>query len=274
MAYQKDFNMQLIGAMLAGARGDSLGDALAQGGKMPDKLRLREASVGQAQANLEQTQLENIKLTQEITGAGQDITVPERTYSIQEQNQDLLIAEAFGIYDAAETTLADVGSAVGLAPAGGYESQIANAAKKQINFDIKATAADAWRGKPNNFLLQQIIELIPSSYFNGDAKAGARYGVIRNNFASRISELDGQIQNADPGSAAQANLVKTRANVKHMIDRLDVVQQGFKGVTPQDDALTATSFYGVNNITPGVELEVNDEGLDAAKAAYLAFLEE
>ena len=59
-----------------------------------------------------------------------------------------------------------------------------------------------------------------------------------------------------------------------MIDRLDVVQQGFKGVTPQDDALTATSFYGVNNITPGVELEVNDEGLDAAKAAYLAFLEE
>ena len=38
MAYQKDFNMQLIGAVLAGARGDSFGDALAQGGKMPDKL--------------------------------------------------------------------------------------------------------------------------------------------------------------------------------------------------------------------------------------------
>ena len=274
MAYQKDFNMQLIGAVLAGARGDSFGDALAQGGKMPDKVALREAQVGQAQANLQNTQLKNIELQQDITGAGQDITVPDRTYSMQEQNQDLLIAEAFGMYDAAETSLADIGSAVGLAPTGGYESQIATAAKKQINFDIKATAADAWRGKPNNFLLQQIIELIPSSFFNGDAKAGARYGVIRNNFASRISELDGQIGNAKAGSAAQANLVKTRANVKHMIDRLDVVQQGFKGVSPQDDALTANRFYGVNGITPGVELEVNDEGLDAAKAAYLAFLEE
>lgn len=274
MAYQKDFNMQLIGAVLAGARGDSFGDALAQGGKMPDKVALREAQVGQAQANLQNTQLKNIELQQDITGAGQDITVPDRTYSIQEQNQDLLIAESFGLYDLAETGIADVGSAIGLAPTGGYESQIATAAKKQINFDIKATAADAWRGKPNNFLLQQIIELIPSSFFNGDAKAGARYGVIRNNFASRISELDGQIGNAKAGSAAQANLVKTRANVKHMIDRLDVVQQGFKGTTPQDGSLDIDSFYGVRGINPGVELEADEAGLDAMQLAYNEFLEE
>ena len=274
MAYQKDFNMQLIGAVLAGARGDSFGDALAQGGKMPDKVALREAQVGQAQANLQNTQLKNIELQQDITGAGQDITVPDRTYSIQEQNQDLLIAESFGLYDLAETGIADVGSAIGLAPTGGYESQIAEAAKKQINFDIKATAADAWRGKPNNFLLQQIIELIPSSFFNGDAKAGARYGVIRNNFASRISELDGQIGNAKAGSAAQANLVKTRANVKHMIDRLDVVQQGFKGTTPQDGSLNIDSFYGVRGINPGVELEADEAGLDAMQLAYNEFLEE
>jgi|TARA_R110000744_G_scaffold127618_2_gene234447 hypothetical protein len=274
MAYQKDFNMQLIGAVLAGARGDSFGDALAQGGKMPDKVALREAQVGQAQANLQNTQLKNIELQQDITGAGQNITVPDRTYSIQEQNQDLSIAESFGMYDLAETGLADLGSAVGLAPTGGYESQIAEAAKKQINFDIKATAADAWRGKPNNFLLQQIIELIPSSYFNGDAKAGARYGVIRNNFSSRISELDGQIGNAKAGSAAQANLVKTRANVKHMIDRLDVVQQGFKGITPQDGSLNIDSFYGVRGINPGVELEVDEAGLDAMQLAYNEFLEE
>ena len=223
---------------------------------MPDKVALREAQVGQAQANLQNTQLKNIELQQDITGAGQDITVPDRTYSIQEQNQDLLIAESFGLYDLAETGIADVGSAIGLAPTGGYESQIAEAAKKQINFDIKATAADAW------------------SFFNGDAKAGARYGVIRNNFASRISELDGQIGNAKAGSAAQANLVKTRANVKHMIDRLDVVQQGFKGTTPQDGSLDIDSFYGVRGINPGVELEVDEAGLDAMQLAYNEFLEE
>ena len=146
--------------------------------------------------------------------------------------------------------------------------------KKELNFAIKATAADAWRGKPNNFLLQQIIELIPSAYLIGDAKAGAKYNSIRTNFESRISELDGQIKNADNGSAAQANLVKTRANVKYIIDRLSVVEQGFKGITPQDDSITADSFYGVSGITPGTPLEMNESSLDAMSQAYKEFLEE
>jgi len=253
-------------------RGDSFGQALAQGGSAPEKLALRQSKVGQAQANLEQTQLENIKLTQEVTAANNPLNVPERDYSIQEQNQDLLIAEAFGMFDAVDNTIAEIGSAVGLAPTGGYESNIAKAAKKQINFDIKATAADAWRGKPNNFLLQQIIELIPESFAQGDARASARYGVIRNNFNSRMAELDGQIKNADPGSAAQANLVKTRANVKHMIDRLDVVQEGFKGMTPNSGGLDGNSFYGVNMV-PGVELDTSEEGLQTMLEAYEEFLE-
>ena len=168
----------------------------------------------------------------------------------------------------------DFGSFLGLAPAGGYESQVAEAKKKELNFAIKATAADAWRGKPNNFLLQQIIELIPSAYLIGDAKAGAKYNSIRTNFESRISELDGQIKNADNGSAAQANLVKTRANVKYIIDRLSVVEQGFKGITPQDDSITADSFYGVSGITPGTPLEMNESSLDAMSQAYKEFLEE
>jgi len=274
MAINKELNMQLIAAALATARGDSFGQALAQGGSMPDKIKLREAKVGQAQANLEQTQLENIKLGQEITGAGQQIEVPEREYSLEEQNQDLLIAEAFGTYDAIETGVADFGSFLGIAPAGGYESQVAQAKKKELNFAIKATAADAWRGKPNNFLLQQIIELITYNYIQGDSKASARYSTIRTNFESRISELDGQIKNADPGSAAQANLVKTRANVKYIIDRLSVVEQGFRGITPQDDSITADSFYGVSGITPGTQLEMSEASLDAMSQAYQEFLEE
>ena len=274
MAIDRDLNMQLIAAALATARGDNVGDALAQGGLAADKFKLRETKVAQARADLEQTQLENIKLGQEITGEGQQIKVPEREYSLEEQNQDLLIAEAFGTYDAIETGVADFGSFLGLAPAGGYESQIAEAKKKELNFAIKATAADAWRGKPNNFLLQQIIELIPSNYLQGDSKASARYSTIRTNFESRMSELDGQIQNADPGSAAQANLVKTRANVKYIIDRLSVVEQGFKGITPQDDSITADSFYGVSGITPGTPLEMNEASLDAMSQAYKEFLEE
>jgi len=272
MAIDRELNMQLIAAALASARGDSFSDALAQGGSMPDRIKLRDAQVAQKQANAEQTQLQNIKLQQEIVGGNAPIQVPEREYSIQEQNQDLLIAEGFGLFDATQTAVAEIGSAVGLAPTGGYDSNIAKAAKKQINFDIKATAADAWRGKPNNFLLQQIIELIPESYAQGDAKASARYGVIRNNFASRMAELDGQITNAKAGSAAQANLVKTRANVKHMIDRLDVVQQGFKGITPKEGGLNIDSFYGVN-ITPGVELDSSEEGLQTMLEAYEEFLE-
>lgn len=274
MAINRDLNMQLIAAALATARGDNVGDALAQGGLAADKFKLRETKVAQARADLEQTQLENIKLGQEITGEGQQIKVPEREYSLEEQNQDLLIAEAFGTYDAIETGVADFGSFLGLAPAGGYESQIAEAKKKELNFAIKATAADAWRGKPNNFLLQQIIELIPSNYLQGDSKASARYSTIRTNFESRMSELDGQIQNADPGSAAQANLVKTRANVKYIIDRLTVVEQGFKGLTPQDDSITADSFYGVSGITPGTPLEMSEASLDAMSQAYKEFLEE
>tara|TARA_R100000329_G_C7609753_1_gene216321 strand:- start:294 stop:1118 length:825 start_codon:yes stop_codon:yes gene_type:complete len=274
MAIDRDLNLQLIAAALATARGDNVGDALAQGGLAADKFKLRETKVAQAQADLEQTQLKNIKLGQEITGEGQQIQVPEREYSLEEQNQDLLIAEAFGTYDAIETGVADFGSFLGLAPAGGYESQIAEAKKKELNFAIKATAADAWRGKPNNFLLQQIIELIPSNYLQGDSKAAARYSTIRTNFESRMSELDGQIQNADPGSAAQANLVKTRANVKYIIDRLTVVEQGFKGLTPQDDSITADSFYGVSGITPGTPLEMSEASLDAMSQAYKEFLEE
>ena len=59
-----------------------------------------------------------------------------------------------------------------------------------------------------------------------------------------------------------------------MIDRLDVVQQGFKGVTPQDGSLSVDSFYGVKGITPGIELEADEAGLDAMELAYNQFLEE
>lgn len=274
MAIDRDLNMQLIAAALASARGDSLSDALRQGGGMPDRVRLRNTQLAQEEANLQQTQLKNLKLQQQITGETQPLDVPERTYSLEDQNKDLLVAEAFGLFDAVDTFTAEVGSTLGISPVGGYESNIAKAAKKQLNFSIKATAADAWRGKPNNFLLQQIIELIPDSYAIGDGKASARYGVIRDNFNSRLSELDGQIRLADPGSASQANLIKTRANVKYMVDKLDVVQQGFKGVTPKDDSLTAESFYGVAGITQGVELDVDEEGLQSMEAAYQAFLED
>lgn len=274
MAIDKDLNVQLITAALAAAQGRSVSDALTQAGQMPDRMRMREANLSLAEARAEAVQLSNLKDQVELQKALNAGDIPERTYTLQEQNQDLLVAEAFGLYDALETGVADVGSFFGLAPAGGYTSQIANAAKKQINFDIKATAADAWRGKPNNFLLQQIIELIPSSYANGDAKAAARYGVIRNNFESRLSELDGQIARAKTGSASQANLIKTRANVKHMVNRLEVINQGFKGVTPDDDALTATSFYGVPGVQIGVDLTGDEAGLEAMEVAYRQFLEE
>ena len=277
MAIDRDLNMQLIAAALASARGDNLSDALRQGGGMPDRMRLRDATLAQKEANARNTQLQNLKLEQELTAKTQPLDVPERTYTVQEQNQDLLIANAFGIGDAVAVTVADTASLldpIGLAPSGGFDAQIAEAAKKQMNFDIKATAADAWRGKPNNFLLQQIIELIPSSYFNGDSRAAARYSVIRNNFASRMSELDGQIKLADPGSASQANLIKTRANVKHMIDRLDVVASGFRGQTPDSDPLSADNFYGVNNVTPGIPLDADMGGIDAMEEMYRAFLEE
>ena len=71
MAIDRDLNMQLIAAALATARGNNVGDALAQGGLAADKFKLRETKVAQAQADLEQTQLENLKLGQEITGAGE-----------------------------------------------------------------------------------------------------------------------------------------------------------------------------------------------------------
>ena len=110
----------------------------------------------------------------------------------------------------------------------------------------------------SNFLLTQIEELLPTG-FAGDPNAAAKYGVIQSNFKSRLTELEDEVKLAKKGSKTQLDLIKQRANVQHIIRRLDTVMNAFTGKTPTK----AESLYNITGIQPGMELPTDEESLDA-----------
>jgi len=256
MAQGKELiNLQLLNAALDLREGRGLGETLGRAGQAG--VLMNQLQQKQTAANLDNMKkmLEIQKMQAELPG---QTGVPERSYPDQQRAQDELLPEAFGVLDVLEQKATTVLGSFGIGPAKGYEAQIAKAAKDNLNYDIKIIAADAFKGKPSNFLLTQIEELLPTG-FAGDPNAAAKYGVIQSNFKSRLTELEDEVKLAKKGSKTQLDLIKQRANVQHIIRRLDTVMNAFTGKTPTK----AKSLYNITGIQPGMELPTDEESLDA-----------
>jgi hypothetical protein len=274
MAIGKELlNMQMLSAALDLQEGRSLGEAIGRAGKataLSQQLEQQQAA-GQL-ANVKEM-LEIQKLQQEISKTSQPLDMPEKEYSAEQQALDATIPESFGVYDQLiDTPTASVLSYFGMGPAGGFESQVALQARSDLNQAIKIVMTEGYKGKPSNFLLQSIEELLPSG-MTGDPTAAAKYRVLQEQFVSREKALTEEIKLAKPNSKTLIDLVQQRANVVQVRKRLDNVLNAF-GSKPGAQSRQADGFYSAPNVTPGMVLPTDEASLDLMVNDFMSATEE
>lgn len=269
MAQGKELlNIALLNAALDMSEGRGLGESI---GRTAQGLNL----VGQFEQQQTGTQLDNAKkmlelqkLQQEISQGEGMLDLPEKEYSAEQQALDATIPESFGVYDQLiDTPLASTLSYFNLGPAGGFTSNIAKQARNDLNQNIKIVLTEGYKGKPSNFLLQSIEELLPSG-MTGDPTAAAKYRVLQQQFVSREKALTEEIKLAKPNSKTLIDLVQQRANVVQVKKRLDNVLSSF-GTKPGAQTRGAGGFYTAPGIEPGTVLPSDDESLELLANEFL-----
>lgn len=268
MAQGKELlNVALLNAALDMSEGRGLGESI---GRTAQGLNL----VGQFEQQQTGTQLDNAKkmlevqkLQQEVSKAGEALDVPEKAYTDEQKALDATIPEAFGIVDVVERGFTSGLGLFNIGPAEGYEANIAKQAADDLNQNIKIVLTEGYKGKPSNFLLKSIEELLPKG-FMGDPNAAAKYRVLRQQFISREKALSGEIKIAKPNSKTLIDLIQQRANVVQVKKRLDNVLDSFIGKSPQkSDPL---SFYSAPGLQAGVVLDDDEQSLQAMTDEFLA----
>lgn len=274
MAIGKELlNVELLNAALDLREGRSLGDTLGRVGQA--RVLTQEMQQKQMSNQLSNTKemLEIQKLQQEIDDANKTVDTPEKAYTAEQQALDATIPESFGIYDQLiDTPTASVLSYFGMGPAGGFESQVALQARSDLNQAIKIVMTEGYKGKPSNFLLQSIEELLPSG-MTGDPTAAAKYRVLQQQFISREKALTEEIKLAKPESKTMIDLVQQRANVVQVRKRLDNVLGAF-GSKPGAQSRQADGFYSAPNVTPGMVLPTDEASLDLMVNDFMGATEE
>lgn len=269
MAIGKELlNMQMLSAALDLREGRSLGESIGRAGKATALSQQLEQQQTAGQLSNVKEMLEIQKLQQEISKTGQALDMPEKEYSAEQQALDATIPESFGVYDQIiETPIASTLSYFNLGPAGGFESNLAKQARNDLNQNIKIVLTEGYKGKPSNFLLQSIEELLPSG-MTGDPTAAAKYRVLQQQFVSREKALTEEIKLAKPNSKTLIDLVQQRANVVQVKKRLDNVLNAF-GAKPGSQTREAGGFYTAPGIEPGAVLPSDDESLELMTNEFL-----
>jgi hypothetical protein len=274
MAQGKELlNIALLNAALDMSEGRGLGESI---GRTAQGLNL----VGQFEQQQTGTQLDNAKkmlelqkLQQEISQGEGMLDLPEKEYSAEQQALDATIPESFGVYDQAiDTPIAAALSYFNLGPAGGFESQVALQARSDLNQAIKVVMTEGYKGKPSNYLLQFIEELLPSG-MTGDPTAAAKYRVLQQQFVSREKALTEEIKLAKPNSKTLIDLVQQRANVVQINKRISNVLNAF-GSKPGAQSRQADGFYTAPGIEPGTILPSDEESLDLLVNDFMSLTEE
>lgn len=274
MAQGKELlNIALLNAALDMSEGRGLGESI---GRTAQGLNL----VGQFEQQQTGTQLDNAKKMLELQKLQQEISqgegmsdLPEKEYSAEQQALDATIPESFGVYDQLiDTPTAAALSYFNMGPAGGFESQVALQARSDLNQAIKVVMTEGYKGKPSNYLLQFIEELLPSG-MTGDPTAAAKYRVLQQQFVSREKALTEEIKLAKPNSKTLIDLVQQRANVVQINKRLDNVLNAF-GSKPGAQSRKADGFYTAPGIEPGTILPSDEESLDLLVNDFMSLTEE
>ena len=165
-----------------------------------------------------------------------------RTYSLESQQQDALIPESFGAFDAAQMSLAKAGSALGFK---NLESNRALASREALNRSILETSASVFTGRPSKFLLEQIQKTIPITALEGDDLAYSKYNKVKDIFKDQVEQYKNLLAGAGT-SSDKTKYAQKLGDLEYMVKRLEVVtgafeQQGF-GADPFYD--TPDTFAG------------------------------
>lgn len=269
MAIGKELlNMQMLSAALDLREGRSLGESIGRAGKATALSQQLEQQQTAGQLSNVKEMLEIQKLQQEISKTGQALDMPEKAYTAEQQAMDATIPEAFGIADIVERQFTSGLGLIGIGPAGGYEANIAKQAADDLNQNIKIVLTEGYKGKPSNFLLQSIEELLPRGIM-GDPNAAAKYKVLNQQFVSREKALTEEIKLAKPNSKTQIDLVQQRANVVQVRKRIQNVLKSFEGKSPTKSQ--PGSFYSSPGLQEGIELADDDASLQAMTDEFLSF---
>lgn len=148
----------------------------------------------------------------------------KREYDLQTQQNDSLIPEAFGYFDAIQMGVAKIGSGMGFK---NLESNRALAAREGLNRDILSIGASLYSGRPSKFLLEQIQKTIPIGTSEGDDVAFSKYSQLKNVFRDQIVQMEGLYNNAET-PAKKIEYENKLGDLNYMVDRLNVVTGAFE----------------------------------------------
>ena len=147
-----------------------------------------------------------------------------RSYSMESQQQDALIPEAFGAFDAVQMGLAKAGSAIGLK---NLESNKALSAREALNRSILETSASVFTGRPSKFLLEQIQKTIPISAIEGDDLAYSKYNKVKDIFKDQVEQYQNLLAGAGTASD-KTKYAQKLGDLEYMVKRLEVVTGAFE----------------------------------------------
>ena len=197
--------------------GEMQGQAISRALGAPSRM---DPAMLQSIVNQKKT---NIDMMSEMA----DLAPPEvvdRKPTVEEQKQDSLVPEAFGLVDATQMAFAKVGSAIGMKD---LESNQALAAREELNRTILSIGADLFSGRPSKFLLEQIQKTIPVSAMEGDDIAYQKYVKLKNTFRSQIPQFERLLAGADTATK-KSEYAQKLSDLRYMVDRLDVVTGSFE----------------------------------------------
>ena len=259
MAYsEEEINQALL--MLAGniASGNSFNDAMARGSKKIEELRTSKTKSIKDSLDIEKSIYEVAKLKKEVEGEGQII---EQAYLPHQIEIDKTVHQAYGALDSLIFGVGSIGETFGMNPTATRESRDA---ARTLNKDIKIVLSGSFKGRPSNYLLREIEELLPSigNWGGGDAVAHSRYIALKNRFDSWLPELDAEIINAT--GKTKVDLQKQRAKAGHISKRLQVGVDGFS------EGGTKPNINAVTDYPVGFQFPDTDEGLDELENQWRA----
>lgn len=217
--YDKELlDLNLLGATMGTLSGQGTGAGIQAVQKMK---QMEAAQMNQQLAN-QKLALETAKLANEINTGNRDASI---TYSLESQQQDALVPEAFGLLDAVQMGLAGAGSFIGMK---NFESNKALGARNKLNQDILAIGASLYSGRPSKFLLERIEATLPKNALEGDDRAYSKYSKLKQIFSDQLTQFEGLLNTATTASD-RVKYKQKLGDLDYMVKRLDVVLGAFEG---------------------------------------------
>ena len=256
-----DEELQMAILKLSGdvAAGRSFKESFSEGQSVIDNLRSGQAKQTKTALELENLALKNAKLREEINPMQNDEVYQE--YSPQMAARDKTIHNAYGALDDISFGIGTIGETFGMQPT---RFTTARRAAEDLNKDIKIVLTGAFKGRPSNYLLKEIEQLLPTigNWVGGDAKALERYQQLKFRFDQWIPELDGEVSRAT--GKTKIDLIKQRAKAVQLGKRLDSVIAGFT----EDGTKPNVNAYP--DIPVGYELPDTEEGLAEMEDIFMS----